>query len=178
MKITRTVNENGTYRYEIDGKVIYVASKVLYTHASTYAVNDSTPVLFHKTEGAAGRAKGYPKEGWVKTAVLEIEGPVEAPAEVAPVEVEAPAAEATTTFEVVRTYGDTVIDSRTVTLPNSDLQTPRVLAREALKAWGVRAKMSDRREVMAGPDEPWSGLRWTLTERGGWPAGAVTVASL
>lgn len=72
--ITRTTNPNGTYRYEIDGEVIYKASKVLYTHASSYTVGDSnpgSPVLFHKTEAAAGRARGY--QGWVKTGTQAIE---------------------------------------------------------------------------------------------------------
>lgn len=72
--ITRTTNANGTYRYQIDGEVIYKASKVLYTHASSYTVGDadpSSPVLFHKTEAAAGRARGY--QGWVKTGTHAIE---------------------------------------------------------------------------------------------------------
>lgn len=79
--ITRATNLNGTYRYEIDGKVIYEASKVLYTHTSTYTVGDSTPVLFHKTENAANKARGY--AGWVKTGVLVIvdgDAPPETPA--------------------------------------------------------------------------------------------------
>jgi len=70
--ITRTTNPNGTYRYEIDGDVIYKASKVLYTHASSYTVGEtSSPVLFHKTEAAASRARGY--QGWVKTGMQAIE---------------------------------------------------------------------------------------------------------
>lgn len=73
MRITRTTNPNGTYRYDVDGQVFTKASKVLYTHATSYAVNQSTPVLFHKTENAANRAKGYPTSGWVKTATIVIE---------------------------------------------------------------------------------------------------------
>lgn len=74
MRIIRTTNPNGTYRYEIDGEVQMKASKVLYTHASSYAVGeDGTPVMFHKTEAAAGRAKGYPRLGWVKLSVHVIE---------------------------------------------------------------------------------------------------------
>lgn len=68
--ITRTTNRNGTYRYELDGEVIYKASKVLYTHVSHYTVAGSTPVLFHKTQAAAGKARGY--AGWVKTSVSAI----------------------------------------------------------------------------------------------------------
>lgn len=63
--VTRTTNPNGTYRYELDGKVIYKASKVLYTHTTHYTVAGSTPVLFHKTEAAARKATGY--NGWTKT---------------------------------------------------------------------------------------------------------------
>jgi hypothetical protein len=63
--VTRTTNPNGTYRYELDGKVIYKASRVLYTHATHYTVAGSTPVLFHKTEAAARKATGY--AGWTKT---------------------------------------------------------------------------------------------------------------
>lgn len=170
MKITRTVNENGTYRYEIDGKVQYAASKVLYTHASTYAMGDSTPVLFHKTEAAAGRAKGYATSGWVKTAVLEIEATVEAPAEVSPVEVEAPAAEPTMTVEVTWTVGDSVIESRTVAIPAAARPARYVIARQTLKDWGLSAEMTGRRTVE-------SGLCWTLTDSAGFPAGAVTVAT-
>lgn len=68
--VTRTTNPNGTYRYELDGTVIYEASKVLYTHASHYVIGDSTPVLFHKTEAAAGKARGY--AGWTKMSVAAI----------------------------------------------------------------------------------------------------------
>lgn len=70
MNVTRTTNPNGTYRYEIDGGLQYEASKVLYAYVTTYAVGDSTPVLFHKTEAAANKARGY--AGWVKTGVVEI----------------------------------------------------------------------------------------------------------
>lgn len=71
--ITRTTNPNGTYRYEIDGDVIYKASKVLYTHASTYSVGTGNdPVLFHKTKSAANKATGYRNNGWVKTGVQAI----------------------------------------------------------------------------------------------------------
>jgi hypothetical protein len=78
MRITRTTNANGTYRYEIDGQVAYKASKVLYTHASTYSVNDHAagmtyPALFHKTENAANKATGYRNNGWIKTGVQTIE---------------------------------------------------------------------------------------------------------
>lgn len=68
--MTRTTNPNGTYRYELDGKVIYQASKVLYTHVTHYVIGDATPILFHKTERAAGNARGY--AGWVKTSVAAI----------------------------------------------------------------------------------------------------------
>lgn len=72
--ITRTTNPNGTYRYEIDGDVIYKASKVLYTHTSTYSVGTGNdPVLFHKTQNAANKATGYRNNGWVKTGVQAIE---------------------------------------------------------------------------------------------------------
>lgn len=63
--VTRTTNPNGTYRYEMDGEVIYKASKVLYTHVSHYTVAGATPTLFHKTQAAAGKARGY--NGWTKT---------------------------------------------------------------------------------------------------------------
>lgn len=72
--ITRTTNANGTYRYEIDGELVIKASKVEYTHASTYDVGDAgTPTLFHKTETAANKATGYRRNGWVKTGVQAIE---------------------------------------------------------------------------------------------------------
>jgi hypothetical protein len=74
MRIIRTTNPNGTYRYELDGEVMYKASKVLYTHATSYTVGDenpNSPVLFHKTEAAALRARGY--QGWVKTGTQAIE---------------------------------------------------------------------------------------------------------
>lgn len=72
--VTRTTNPNGTYRYEVDGEVLYEASKVLYTHASEYAVGDlNHPVLFHRTEAAAAKAKGYPSSGWVKVGTSEIQ---------------------------------------------------------------------------------------------------------
>lgn len=63
--VTRTTNPNGTYRYELDGEVIYKASKVLYTHVSHYTVAGATPVLFHKTQAAASKARGYNE--WTKT---------------------------------------------------------------------------------------------------------------
>lgn len=71
MRITRTTNPNGTYRYEIDGEVQMKASKVLYTHASAYSIGSSDPVLFHRTEAAANKARGYRE--WVKIGVLIIE---------------------------------------------------------------------------------------------------------
>lgn len=72
MRIIRTTNPNGTYRYEIDGELHTKASKVLYTHATSYSVGDhGSPVLFHKSEAAAGKARGY--AGWVKLAVHVIE---------------------------------------------------------------------------------------------------------
>lgn len=75
MDITRSINPNGTYRYEIDGEVQMKASTVLYTHTSEFAVGDggSNPVLFHKTEEAAMKAKGYPRLGWVKIGTSEIQ---------------------------------------------------------------------------------------------------------
>lgn len=74
MRITRTTNPNGTYRYEIDGEVAYKASKVLYTHATSYSVGtEGTPTLFHKTQSAANKATGYRNNGWVKTGVQAIE---------------------------------------------------------------------------------------------------------
>jgi hypothetical protein len=72
MRITRTTNPNGTYRYEIDGEVQMQASKVLYTHASSYTVGETgAPVLYHKTEAAADRARGH--RGWTKAGVILIE---------------------------------------------------------------------------------------------------------
>lgn len=70
MQIIRTTNPNGTYRYDVDGETIYKASRVLYTHASTYTVAGSDPLLFHKTANAANKARGY--NGWTKTSVVEI----------------------------------------------------------------------------------------------------------
>lgn len=61
MNVTRTTNPNGTYRYEIDGELQYKASKVLYTHVSTYT---NGAVLFHKTEAAARKTTGY--KYWTK----------------------------------------------------------------------------------------------------------------
>lgn len=75
MNITRTTNANGTYRYEIDGELHTKASKVLYTHATSYRVgdrDDTEPVMFHKTAAAAAKATGYKHLGWVKTGVYEI----------------------------------------------------------------------------------------------------------
>lgn len=74
MQITRTTNSNGTYRYEIDGELQMKASKVFYTHASSYDVGSSqaSPVSFHKTADAAAKATGYTHLGWVKTGVYEI----------------------------------------------------------------------------------------------------------
>ncbi len=71
--ITRTTNPNGTYRYEIDGELVYAASGVLYTHASTYTVGNGSTAMFHKTEAAANKATGYRRSGWVKTGVQVIE---------------------------------------------------------------------------------------------------------
>lgn len=72
-EVTRTVNPNGTYRYEIDGELANKASKVLYTHATVYRVGDDRTVMFHKTLSAAIKARGETHLGWVKTAVLEIQ---------------------------------------------------------------------------------------------------------
>lgn len=88
-RVVRTTNPNGTYRYEIDGDVIYKASKVLYTHVSSYSVGTgNNPILFHKTESAANKATGYRNNGWVKTGMQVIEDGDTAP--LAPV-VDAPA---------------------------------------------------------------------------------------
>lgn len=73
MKITRTTNSNGTYRYEIDGELHTKASKVLYTHVSTWTVGGPDFVMFHKTAAAAAKATGYPRNGWVKTGTVEIQ---------------------------------------------------------------------------------------------------------
>lgn len=66
--VTRTTNPNGTYRYEINGEMQYKASRVLYTHVSTYT---NGAVLFHKTEAAARKATGY--KGWTKAGYQAIE---------------------------------------------------------------------------------------------------------
>ena len=68
MNVTRTTNPNGTHRYEIDGEMQYKASRVLYTHVSTYT---NGAVLFHKTEAAARKATGY--KGWTKAGYQAIE---------------------------------------------------------------------------------------------------------
>jgi hypothetical protein len=68
MNVTRTTNPNGTHRYEIDGEMQYKASRVLYTHVSTYT---NGAVLFHKTEAAARKATGY--TGWTKAGYQAIE---------------------------------------------------------------------------------------------------------
>src|SRR5690606_22705777 len=47
VNITRTTNPNGTYRYEIDGELQIAASRVFYTHVSTYS---NGAVKFHRTE--------------------------------------------------------------------------------------------------------------------------------
>lgn len=75
--ITRTTNENGTYRYESsDGEWIVQSSKVLYTHVSWHALTyeDGTVsgryvFLTHKTPEAA--AKGSYKYG-TKVGVREV----------------------------------------------------------------------------------------------------------
>lgn len=61
MNVTRTTNPNGTYRYEIDGELQMKASKVFYSHVSTYT---NGAVLFHKTETAARKTTGY--KHWTK----------------------------------------------------------------------------------------------------------------
>ena len=66
MNVTRTANPNGTYRYEIDGRLQMKASKVLYTHVSTYT---NGAVKFHKSEAAANNAQD--KE-WTKSGVVTI----------------------------------------------------------------------------------------------------------
>lgn len=121
MRITRTTNPNGTYRYEIAGEVIYAASKVLYTHASTYAVGEASTTMFHKTDAAAQRAKGYPRSGWVKTGTQTIEdGDTAAPA---------PAVDEPSTVELWETHegethgydaeGDRVIEISARVRPNA-----------------------------------------------------------
>jgi len=85
--VTRTTNPNGTYRYEIDGELQYKASKVLYTHVSTYT-NDA--VLFHKTEAAARKTTGY--KHWTKAgyqAIVDGDAAPEAPQ--TPVQAQVPA---------------------------------------------------------------------------------------
>jgi hypothetical protein len=84
MRIIRTTNPNGTYRYEIDGELHTKASKVLYTHASAWTVGGPEFVGFHKTRAAADKAPGSPRNGWVKTGVIVIEdgdAAAQAPAE-------------------------------------------------------------------------------------------------
>jgi hypothetical protein len=73
MRIIRTTNPNGTYRYEIDGELHTKASKVLYTHISAWTVGGPEFVCFHKTRAAADKAPGSPRNGWVKTRVIAIE---------------------------------------------------------------------------------------------------------
>lgn len=83
MNIIRTTNPNGTYRYTVDGKVQYKASKVFYTHVSTFA--NVQAIQFHKTEAAALRNKGYTGEGWIKEGVVAIiDGDTPAPAPATP----------------------------------------------------------------------------------------------
>lgn len=75
MRITRTTNKNGSYRYEIDGELHIEASKVLYTHASSWTYDGHGPrdmVMMHKSASAAQKATGYAKS-WVKTGVIEID---------------------------------------------------------------------------------------------------------
>lgn len=80
MNVTRTTNQNGTHRYEIDGAVQYKASKVLYTHVSTYT---NGAVTFHKTQAAADRTKGY--KHWTKSGVVAItDGDAAAPVPATP----------------------------------------------------------------------------------------------
>lgn len=88
MQIIRTTNPNGTYRYEIDGEVQYAASRVLYTHVSTFT---NGAVTFHKTAATANKAKGY--KYWTKSGVVDI---IDGDAPVAPAAVElAPAVDET-----------------------------------------------------------------------------------
>jgi hypothetical protein len=79
VNIIRTTNPNGTYRYEIDGELQIAASRVFYTHVSTYS---NGAVKFHRTESAALRAKG--EAGWVKTGYVAIADadPFPAPADI------------------------------------------------------------------------------------------------
>lgn len=69
--VTRTANQNGTYRYESsDGEFLIQSSKVLYTHLSWHALGDGHYVfLMHKTPEAA--AKGSYKYG-TKAGVREV----------------------------------------------------------------------------------------------------------
>ena len=85
MQIVRYTNANGTYRYEVDGKVHYKASKILYTHVSTFS--NVRSIQFHKTEAAAVKNKGYAHLGWMKAGVVVITDgdAMTAPAVAAPV---------------------------------------------------------------------------------------------
>lgn len=119
MQVTRTTNDNGTYRYEIDGELHTKASKVLYTHVSVWTVGGVGRefVTFHKTAATAAKAPGSPRNGWVKTGVIEIavkapEGYVTTPPHIdgdpAPkAATETPAAEVLAPAEDI-TAGDTV----------------------------------------------------------------------
>lgn len=74
--ITRQEISPGVYRYEIDGAEYMKASKVLYTHATVYYVNDwkagdCYPLTTHKNRQTMLKAPQN-KCGWVKVGVIEI----------------------------------------------------------------------------------------------------------
>lgn len=167
MQITRTTNSNGTYRYQAGNRVVIEASKVYYTHASTFDLqaNGDESILFHKTAKSAQNAKGY--KGWAKykTGVTEIiDGDTTPEAE----EEQAPSSQATSapTFRVTRYYGDTEIDTETITGARGPAS--------AARTWNAHGEfiLTDKRKE----DGTW---RWTITERyGRIPAGSITVEKI
>lgn len=169
MQITRTTNSNGTYRYEIDGKVHMKASKVFYTHASSYRVGDkgdSSPVMFHKTAAAAAKSTGYTHLGWVKTGVYEIVDGDAAPA----VQEEAPS-EAEVMARVTGSRGATVVHERR----NQD----GTLTETSRESWGqvgqpaTPARDASLDILARGVNCPKCGVRTDETCR--TPAGALTL---
>lgn len=74
--ITRQETKPGVYRYEIDGAEFIKSSKVLYTHATVYFVNDyaagpSWPLTMHKNSATMLAAPAR-KHSWSKVDVIEI----------------------------------------------------------------------------------------------------------
>lgn len=170
MNVTRTTNPNGTYRYTLsNGEIITKGSKrksewaTIYRLTEGFGTNhtgDIAATLHARQDLAAKGSRDMTGAGWVIIEVVQVidgDQPTEE-------EQAQPSAQATSepTFMATWYVGDTEIESSPVASKHGPKHAARLFFR------GEGHILSDRRK-------DGDGLRWTLTDRHGLPAGSVLV---